>query len=57
MDTCALRLRDIFGTAGVSFNYGVGAFARLSQFPAREPIGYCPNNQEDQNADCDIIGD
>ena len=40
-----------------SFNRRVGAFARLSQLASRNPIRYGPRDQDDQNADCDIIGD
>ena len=40
-----------------SFNRRVGAFTRPSQLASRNPIRYGPHDQDDQNADCDIIGD
>jgi|SRR6516164_5311554 len=40
-----------------SFNRRVAAFTRLSQLASRNPIRYGPHDQDDQNADCDIIGD
>src|SRR6516165_2864643 len=40
-----------------SFNPSVGAFTRLSQLASRNPIRYGPHDQDDQNADYDIIGD
>ena len=40
-----------------SFNRRVGAFTRLSQLASWNPIRYGPHDQDDQNADCDIIGD
>jgi hypothetical protein len=44
----------VASAVGLLISFGALFYARR---PAREPIRYCPHDQEDQNADCDIIGD
>ena len=40
-----------------SFGRLLGALTRLLKLTSRNPIRYGPHDQDDQNADCDIIGD
>ena len=40
-----------------SFGRLLGALTRLLKLTSRNPIRYGPHDQDDQNADCNIIGD